>query len=315
MDRLPPLCRAAALAALALGFVASLAASTAYSQEYDYLDLTQHGLTGSWYDPGTAGQGFELEVYPNTPAPGTAYIFMSWFTYDTVAGGAERQRWYTLGGSVITASFTAPLTIYQNTDGNFNGPPATHGKAVGSALLTFGSCTAGELAFTFTDGSGWKGNIGLTRLTQNVTCTPALLRPTNADFSLSGNWYDPMTSGQGFTIELNPINSALFLTWYTYMPGGVGAGVAGQRWYTGLAGGFAPGTRSFPMPIYETTGGVLNAPTSPGPATVTVGSGTLTFQSCSAATFDYAFTGGSSKGASGTISLVRTGPVPRGCVY
>jgi hypothetical protein len=313
MNAMHPPCRAT-LVAISVGFLAVLLASTARSQVVDYLDLTQHGLTGSWYEPDTSGQGFELEVYPNTPAPGTAYIFISWFTYDTVAGGAERQRWYTLGGTVPTGSFNATLTIYQNTDGNFNAPPVTYGNAVGTATLSFDSCTAGELNYTFTDGSGRRGNIGLTRLTQNVTCSTTYVRPTNADFSLSGNWYDPMTSGQGFTVELNPTNGVFFLTWYTYMPGGAGAGAAGQRWYTGLVGDVAPGTRSLSIPIYETTGGLFDAPTNPGQKTVTVGNGTWTFQSCSSATLTYAFDGGSSNGASGTIALSRVGPVPRGCV-
>ena len=47
------------------------------------------------------------------------------------------------------------------------------------------------------------------------------------------------------------------------------------------------------MTLYETTGGLFDAPT-PVPATVAVGTATLTFLSCTAATLDYTFTGGSS---------------------
>jgi hypothetical protein len=314
MKKLQTLCRTATLAAISLGILTSLLASTASSQISDYLDLTQHGLTGSWYDRGTSGQGFELEVYPNTPAPGYARIFVSWFTYDTVAGGAESQRWYTLSGNVPTGSFIAPLTIYENTDGNFNAPPITTGNAVGTATLSFDTCSRGELTYTFTDGSARRGSIGLTRLTQNVTCTLTYLRPTNADFALSGNWYSVATSGQGFSVEVNPLNGSVFVPWYTYAPAGAGAGPAGQRWYT-ASGAFTPGTRRIPVLIYETTGGEFVARTVPAPSSVVVGSGTLAFQSCSIATFTYALDGGSSSGASGTIALSRIGPVPRGCVY
>jgi hypothetical protein len=45
-----------------------------------------------------------------------------------------------------------------------------------------------------------------------------------------------------------------------------------------------------------------------------VGTGTLAFQSCSAATWSFTFTGGSNSGSSGTIALQRVGPVPKGCV-
>src|SRR5512132_3217125 len=132
-------------------------------------DMNQHGLTGSWYEPATDGQGFEVEVFPDLVAPGTAYVFVSWFTYDAVAGGPERQRWYTLGGNVASGE-AASLAIYQNIGGNFNAPPATSPTTVGTASLRFDSCTSGQLTYTFTDGSGRSGTIPLTRLTKNETC-------------------------------------------------------------------------------------------------------------------------------------------------
>jgi len=275
------------------------------------LDLNQHGLTGSWYEPVTSGQGVEVEIFPN-PSSGAGSIFVSWFTYDTVIGGAERQRWYTAQGQVVTGMDHAALAIYRNTGGNFNAPPVTTAQQVGTALLAFDTCSSGELAYSFDDGTGRSGTIPLTRLTQNVTCTTTTARPTNADFALSGNWYDPATSGQGLTVEINPNNGAFFAAWYTYAPNGAGAGVAGQRWYTAQAA-FTSGMRSIPLAIYETTGGVFNQPTPPDQKTVSVGTGTMAFQGCSAATFSYNFTGGSSSGLSGTINLSRVGPVPAGC--
>jgi hypothetical protein len=71
--------------------------------------------------------------------------------------------------------------------------------------------------------------------------------------------------------------------------------------------------RSIPVTIYETTGGVFDKPTPAGQKAASVGSGTMTFQDCSAATFDYNFTGGTSIGLSGSIPLSRVGPVPPGC--
>ena len=275
-------------------------------------DLNQHGLTGSWYEPATGGQGVEVEVFAN-PSAGAGSTFVSWFTYDTVAGGAERQRWYTAQGPVATGQPNAALTIYRNTGGNFNAPPVTTAQAVGTATLSFDTCSSGQLVYAFTDGTGRTGTIPLTRLTQNVTCSTTSTYPTNADFALSGNWFGgAATSGQGFTIEVNPNSGALFAAWYTYMPNGTAAGAAGQRWYTAQAA-FTPGLRTMPVTIYETTGGVFDTPTPPGQKTVPVGTGTMAFQSCSAATFSYNFTGGSSSGLSGTITLSRVGPVPPGC--
>src|SRR5450631_3143422 len=265
----------------------------------DAIDLNQYGLAGSWYDPRTSGQGFMVEVFPDLSSPGTGLALVSWLTYDTVIGGAERQRWYTAQGQVVTGQPNAALTIYQNTGGNFNAPPVTTAQPVGTATLSFDTCSSGQLSYTFTDGTGRTGSIPLTRLTQNVTCSTTTPYPTNADFALSGNWFGgAATSGQGFTAEVNPNSGAFFAAWYTYMPNGAAAGAAGQRWYT-AQGTFTPGLRSIPVTIYETTGGTFDTPTPPGQRTVAVGSGTMAFQSCSAATFNYNFIGGTSIGQSG----------------
>jgi hypothetical protein len=257
-------------------------------------DLNQHGLTGSWYEPATDGQGFEVEVFPDQVAPGTGGVQLSWFTFDTVAGGADRQRWYTLSGNVVSGQPSASLTIYQNTGGNFNAPPVTNGVAVGTATLSFGTCTSGQLSYNFSDGSGRAGSIPLTRITQNVTCSTTSARPTNADFAFSGNWYNVATDGQGFVAEINPNNGSVF--------------APDSALFTSTS------SRSIPMLIFETTGGVFDTPTVPASTSVPVGTGTLAFQSCSTATFSYSFTGGSSSGMSGLIALTRIGPVPAGCV-
>ena len=272
-------------------------------------DLDQHGFTGSWWEPATGGQGIEVEVFPN-PASGTAFV--SWFTYDTVIGGAERQRWYTAQGQMAPGASGVALKIYQNVDGNFNAPPITTAQVIGSAILSFDTCNSGQLTYQLIDGTFRSGVIPLSRLTQNTTCSTTAPPPTNADFEFSGNWFNAATSGQGLTIEVNPNSSALFAAWYTYVPSGTTAGPAGQRWYTAQAA-FTPGMRSIPVTIYETTGGMFDTPTPPGQTTTPVGSGTLAFQSCSAATFAYNFTGGSSSGLSGSIALSRVGPMPPGC--
>jgi hypothetical protein len=285
---------------------------TAAAETIVEMNLNQHGLTGFWYEPSTSGQGVGVEVFPDLIGPGTGRVQVSWFTYDTTTtGGADRQRWYTMGDNISTGAASVALPIYQNVGGTFNAPPITNATQVGTATLRFADCDHGTLGYTFTDGSGRSGTIDLTRLTKNVTCVASGARPVNADFAFSGNWYDPATSGQGFTLEINPLSPVAFFAWYTYAPGGAAAGAAGQRWYTGQSG-YVAGTRKLAMTLNQTTGGLFDAPT-PTPATVAVGTATLTFQSCTAATLDYTFTGGSSAGASGRITLTKIGPAGPGC--
>ena len=276
-------------------------------------DLNQHGLTGSWYEPATSGQGIEVEFFPNLVVPGTALVQGAWFTFDTApVGAADHDRWYTFSGNGQSGMPNVPITIYRNIGGNFNDLPITSATVVGSGTLTFTDCTNATLAYTFSDGSGRTGTIPLTRLLANVTCTVGTTPGTNADFSFSGNWYDAATSGQGFVFEVNPLTPFFFLTWYTYAPNGQAAGVAGQRWFTGQAS-YTAGSRTIIAPLYETTGGLFDQPTNPAPATVQVGTATVTFGSCAAAQLQFNFTAGSGAGKAGTIALTRVGPVPAGC--
>ena len=279
-------------------------------------DLNQHGLTGSWFESATSGQGIEIEVFPNLTGPGVSLVQGAWFTFDSApAGGVDRERWYTFNGPGQSGGANAPVTIFQNVGGNFNATPVTQATQVGTGTLTFADCSNATLSYAFTDGTGRTGSIALTRLTPNVTCTVGTAPATNADFALSGNWFDVSTAGQGFVFDVNPVSPAVFLTWYTYAPAGQMLGAAGQRWFVGLLKPYTVGSHSVTLPLFETTGGVFDQATLPAPASVQVGTATVTFASCTSAQVSFNFTSGSSAGRSGAISLGRVGPVPPGCAF
>jgi len=277
-------------------------------------NIGQHGLTGSWYQSVTSGQGQEIEVFPDLVAPGTGFLQGGWFTFDYAAsGGADHNRWYTFSGNVRAGDSAAVLALYQNLGGNFDTAPVTAAVQVGHVGMSFTDCMAAQLSYTFTDGSGRNGTIALTRLTPNVECTQAGGPSAGSDFGLSGNWFNSITSGQGFITELNPLAKVLFFAWYTYAVNGQALGATGQRWYTGQAN-YVPGGRSIPLTLYETTGGLFNS-IAPAPTTAPVGTGKLTFASCSAATLTFSFAGGSIAGQSGSIALSRVGPTPASCAF
>ena len=272
-------------------------------------NLNQHGLTGSWYDANTAGQGFVIETYPDLKGTGQGYLAAGWYTFDV--SGAGGQRWYTVQGDAISGAANVPLKIYAATGGNFNAPPAITASQVGTATLSFSDCTHASLSFNFNDGRS--GTIALTRIDSNVTCTSAGDSGTASNYLLSGAWYDKTTSGQGFVLDVNPKNTLFAASWYTYAPNGssIGGG-ASERWYTIQDNAFAPGTVSKGgLNIYETTGGVFNSgKVSAGPP---VGTATVTFVSCSVLNLSYNFTGGTNAGKSGSIALTRVVAAPAGC--
>ena len=276
------------------------------------LNLDQHGLTGSWFNPATNGQGIELEVYKDLGGAGRGLLFAGWFTFDTTAAGG--QRWYALSGDVTPDNAVASLGIYTQYGGNFNAPPALGAATnVGQATLRFDDCGHGVLTYAFTDGSARTGTIPLTRLTPNVTCAPAGDdAATPSSYLLSGSWFDASNSGQGLVFDFNPAQKLLFAGWYTFAPNGAQiGGPASQRWYV-LQAPYTPGTTSVSdIPIAIATGGVFDdpAPTQ----TQVVGSASLAVLSCSAMTLSYNFTAGANAGRSGSVNLTRTGPAPAGC--
>lgn len=277
--------------------------------------LNQHGLTGGWYNPWTSGQGLQIEVYPDAIAPGKGILFSGWFTYAMApAGGYEKQRWFALQGEVDNTKETANLVIFTNYGGNFDAPPITNGVQVGTATIRFDTCTRGALSYSFNANinGGRKGVIPLTRLLGNAGCSEIGAGSTSKRFKLSGNWYEPATSGQGLVIEINPVSQRLFAGWFTFAPNGQSiGGAASQRWYTLQAPIPATGNSFANIPIVGTTGGVFDDPKMV--STVQVGTATLSFQSCSAATLSYSFNAGPNAGKNGVINLSRSGPVPAGC--
>jgi hypothetical protein len=276
------------------------------------VNVNQEGLTGTWYNPMTSGQGLQFQFSPDNATPGEGTLFGAWFTYDIVTGPTNSQRWYSIEGALTGDATSAPVTIYQNIGGNFDAGPVTSAVAVGTGTLLFESCQNGSFIYTLDDGRA--GTIPLQRLLPNVECVDSGT-PTNpeSDFGLSGTWYNQATSGQGMLIEVNPLDSEAFLGWYTYAADGASSGVSGQRWFSAQSP-YTVGSTTIALTIYESTGGAFDS--SGGTVrTDAVGTATLTYANCSSATFDYTFTSGELDGRSGTIPLSRLGATPESCVH
>jgi hypothetical protein len=293
--------------------IAGYGAVDAWTEGVATASANQFALTGAWFEPRTSGQGFALEIFPDLVAPGRGLLSGGWFTFDRgQPGGADRQRWYTIAGEVRRDAATQVLTIYRNVGGNFDAPPITTAEPVGSARISFTDCGRAVLDYGFSD-LGAYGTIPLARLTPGVGCTASGTAAVDPDAALSGNWFAPASSGQGFIVDLDPASRTAFVTWYTYATNAQQSGAAGQRWYS-AQGGFSRGQRAIPLELFETVGGTFDAaPTAQ--RTTSVGSATLTYASCTRATLSYTMSGGTNAGRSGAITLSRVGPAPPGCTF
>ena len=274
-------------------------------------DLNQHGLAGAWANPATESQGVVMDVFPDLYAPGTGLLFGGWFTFDVTAPGG--QRWYTVQGQVTDTDDSATMPIYQTLGGAFDTAQATTTTAVGQATIHFDDCSHGSLAYTFSDGSGRQGTVPLTRLLDNLACTPAGTTAGNpGNYLLGGTWADSGNSGQGLVFDINTAQGVLFAAWYTFLADAAAdAGPPASHWYT-LQAAPAPGFTSIDnVGIYESTGGVFDQPATT--ATAQVGTASLVFHDCSSMTMTYTFTAGPNAGISGTLDLSRIAPPPAGC--
>jgi plastocyanin len=121
--------------------------------------------SGAWADLGTSGQGLVMDINPPQ-----SVFFAAWYTFLANAdpnAGASGQHWYTLQAA-IPASFSAltNVGIYESTGGVFDQHATTATAPVGSADITWQSCSLATMAYTFTAGphAGLSGTLDLTRL-------------------------------------------------------------------------------------------------------------------------------------------------------
>jgi len=107
---------------------------------------------------------------------------------------------------------------------------------------------------------------------------------------MSGAWYNPATSGQGFFINVLAEGERMFLGWFTYdlerpvKPGDAQMGEAGHRWLT-AQGQYSEDTAS--LNAYLTEGGRFMSMV-PAPTTESIGTINILFKSCTEARLDYA---------------------------
>jgi hypothetical protein len=269
-------------------------------------NLNQFGLSGTWYNPASPGQGIVLSAM-RWPDQSHTTLFGGWFTYVTTATQeTSGQRWYSIQGDVNATSELAMLHLYESVAGRFGGPPAVGATRIGTVTIAFETCTRATLSYHFDDARSRDASFPLVRLTGSSACwrngkwTNRLSNAVN-----SGAYYDPSAPGQGIVVDVSATANTLFVGWYTYS---TGINSDNRRWYT-MQANVEPGSSIVnDVPIYSTVGGAFDDATPV--TTVQVGTADLSFGWCGeSVSMTYRFTSGDNQNYTGTRTLSRLGPI------
>ena len=117
--------------------------------------------SGAWFNPATSGQGVVFDIIPSQTT-----LFAAWFTYAPPSEGLSglgAQRWFTIQSNDYTPgnlNFNG-VPVYASSGGFFDSPLPTNLLQVGTADITFTSCSTMTIQYTFTQGefAGLMGSI------------------------------------------------------------------------------------------------------------------------------------------------------------
>jgi len=184
--------------------------------------VIEAGTSSAWYDPDRNGEGFMLEILSANRA------VMYWFTYDTEG----HQDWYIAEGEIRGNRILFPELI-QASGGEFGpgfDPDNVTRTVVGSASFIWSDCDNGAMDWLIDkDGNGRRhGRMNLQRLSRvmGIDCGMVSLPPEIDAGLLSGSWYDPSHSGEGYVLEIL-IDQRVLVYWFSYDTEG------NRRWFFG----------------------------------------------------------------------------------
>jgi M6 family metalloprotease-like protein len=298
------------------------------------------GLNDAWYYQVTTGQGFFITVFPDIGY--VALSWFTYDTVRPAAGvtsnlGEPGHRWLNAVGQY--AGNQAVLNISYASGGLFDSNTPVTEINDGTIILTFSDCNNATVEYDIPS-IDQQGSIPVQRVVgDNIALCESLSQqsttrqsspaqktgdaaslqsndPTakaaaaveattlvNMNAGLNDAWYYPVTTGQGFFINVFPVLGYVTLSWFTYdteRPAGdvtANLGEPGHRWLNAL--GQISGNQAV-MDVSFASGGLFDSPT---PVTeINDGTITLTFSDCSSGTVEYNIT---SINRQGTVPIQR----------
>ena len=167
--------------------------------------LANSEYSGSWYDTDRVGEGFHVEILPDSQA------LVIWFTYPGSSDAAAARQAWILGTGTLSEDTISIVDAYK-----VRGP--VFGEAFdkddaeletwGDITITFSDADNALVEYSGNDGTGTTDVVRLTNVA--LSGAPGVLPGT-----MSGAWYNPETSGQGWFVEVLSNTQAL-VYWFTY---------------------------------------------------------------------------------------------------
>ncbi|MFC1720341.1 hypothetical protein ACFL00_04290 [Pseudomonadota bacterium] len=265
------------------------------------------GLNGSWYDPELPGQGFFINVLPASKRMFIGWFtYETWRREPRESRmGDAYQRWMTAVGEYYANR--ANLTLYRTTGGEFNSTLPTENTEIGTLVFKIEDCghlnieydidvddRLGQISLSRIagDNAAWCEELqsnpssmlpatSATSEARVVTADrarqasrPAETEPASVATDsfritegLNGAWFNPDWPGQGFFIDVLPVQQQVFAGWFTFDTERLYAnwpsyslGDPNQRWLT--ASGEFQGNQAH-LELVLTSGGELLSKQAP----------------------------------------------------
>ena len=225
-------------------------------------------VTGSWYDPSTSGQGFVLHVIDDNRTVVSFYSFENDGTPLWLTGVAEET---------LEAGHSVEVIMYIASGGNFGtfSPEQIDNIPWGILNITFNTC---RKATAELDGqTGWQ-TMDMERLAgmEGLECY-AKTPPGPGTAGITGSWYDPATSGQGFVLH-SMTDQKIVVSFYGYKDS------SERLWLTGLYEGQVAMGEPLVLDMIFASGGNFGTFTPEDITRTTWGTLTINFDDCNNAT-------------------------------
>lgn len=227
--------------------------------------------SGTWYEPAKTQQGLFIEYLS------AAQAIVVWFTFTP-----EGQQAWMLGVGSVSGDTIRVETFNRSRGARFGAafnPRDVIYDDVGDLLITFDSCSTGYASFLSARPEWPNEQLRLQQLTgiEGLNCANAAQKQGSyVGAGLSGSWYDPSRSGEGWFFQ--KLNADLSIAyWFTYDAQG------NQAWVGGV-GQFVDGSVII-NDVAQPVGGRFGPNYSPSQVTrIPWGSMAMSFKDCKNAT-------------------------------